>query len=93
MSLEIINDKARETRLRTVSLTLRVITAETIVPSDPTTWPLLLRIKQAVQVSGVSLRQIERWLSADKLAVRRNGKTVLIESASLLKAIEGLPRY
>ena len=57
----------------------------------PFTEPLLLSVRDAVCLSGLSRSEIYRRLAAGEIKARKAGRSTLIERESLTGLLNGLP--
>jgi hypothetical protein len=60
---------------------------------NPEALPLLLPIKQAVAVSGLSRSEIYLRLGTGELAAKKMRRSTMVLTASLLAMIEKLPKF
>jgi hypothetical protein len=60
---------------------------------DPEALPLLLPIKQAIAVSGLSRTELYNRLGTGELQGKKMRRSTLIETKSLLSLVEKLPRF
>lgn len=54
--------------------------------------PMLLSVKRAVEVSGLSEREIYRRIATGEIIRRKMRHSTLIETASLIAVIKSLPQ-
>lgn len=54
--------------------------------------PILLTYRQAVKVSGLGRGTLRKLVEDGRITRRKIGRSVWLESASIVKAIEGLPK-
>jgi hypothetical protein len=59
----------------------------------PASLPLLLTVKMACRLSGLSKSELYRRLNSGDLTGRKVGRSTYIESQDLLRMIRELPRF
>jgi hypothetical protein len=79
----------------------RVLKTGAAMPSSPTQAkpraaaaapdPILVRLNEAIRISGFSRSDLYRRASRGEIVFRKCGKSVLVDYASLKAAIDGLP--
>jgi hypothetical protein len=60
---------------------------------DPRTLPMLMPVRRAVEISGLSRTEVYDRLNAGDIAGRHARRSTMVETQSMLDWINKLPRY
>jgi excisionase family DNA binding protein len=63
-----------------------------MVATSPDPVPLLLTVEKAVAFSGISRRTLYRLMADGRIVSRKLGKSRLIESDSIVRMVQQLPK-
>lgn len=70
-------------------MTTATASEPTLTPTNPDTWPLIMRRDQVAAVAGVSDRTVDNWIKMGLLKSSKVGALRLINRADVLALVGG----